>query len=272
MEYIEIKNWKKYQADANGQLREGSSPWIKDWVNKEADYEYSKLTYYQRYLYDALRRLRGRFGKNPPNDSGWIARATLTLPRDHSHIAEAIRTLTELRLVRIVDTPFSDVPPKGNTTESITSPARKDKSREEKEKEVEVEPTATTASQKFPIDTEKDQPLDELPKGNERKILTRFAELSGMKFDLLANNEDARKCAVLLVGQHKVEQILAVMESVMTEGWWADKITTFPFFYEHFDEKLLPQYTALARAKKAKAKHEVKSAPGAHGTKSGMKL
>jgi uncharacterized protein YdaU (DUF1376 family) len=146
-----------------------------------------------------------------------------------------------------------------------------ERSKEEKEKEVEKPTPASSASEKFPIDTEEDQPLPEAPDG-ERKVLTRFSELSGTKLTSLTNNKEVRKCAALLVGQHKVDDIVAVMDAVMNEGWWADKITTFPFFYEKFEDKLLPAYTALARAKKAKSQQEVKSAPGAHGNKSGMAL
>lgn len=118
MNYIAIKNWEKYQADDKGKVREGASPWIKDWTDKEADYEYSKLTGLQRYVYDALRRLRGRLGKNPPNDPAYIGRATDMLPRDRAHLAHAIRTLHLLGLITFV--------------ESTTSPHRVEKSREEK--------------------------------------------------------------------------------------------------------------------------------------------
>lgn len=149
-----------------------------------------------------------------------------------------------------------------------------ERNRKEKEKDVEKPAPASAASEKFPIDTEEDQPLPEISVG-EGKILARFSELSGSKLGFLTNNREVRKCSALLVGQHKVDDIVAVMETVMNEGWWADKIKTFPFFYEHFEEKLLPEYTALARAKKAaKAKSETstKTAPGSHGNKTGMAL
>jgi hypothetical protein len=117
--YLEIKNWEKYQADNKGQVREGPSPWIKDWTDKESDYEYSKLTYYQRYVYDALRRLKGKTGKNPPNDPLYIARATHALPRDSAHIAHAIRTLIDLGLVRIVWVANSN----SHTTHALPTPS-----------------------------------------------------------------------------------------------------------------------------------------------------
>jgi hypothetical protein len=103
MEYIAIKNWRKYQADAQGKLREGPCAWIKDWVGKEDDYEYTKLTFFQRYVYDALRRVRGKLGHNPHNDPTYIARATHALPRDHAHIAHAIRTLHAQGLISLVE-------------------------------------------------------------------------------------------------------------------------------------------------------------------------
>jgi len=103
MEYIAIKNWEKYQADAKGNLREGPSPWIKDWTAKEEDREYSELTCLQRYLYDALRRLRGKLGKNPANDPVWIGRILSIPGRERKYIPAAIKKLLELRLITLSD-------------------------------------------------------------------------------------------------------------------------------------------------------------------------
>jgi len=140
----------------------------------------------------------------------------------------------------------------------------------EKDKDVEKPTPASAASEKFPIDAEEDQPLPEAS-DRERKILARFSELSGVKLATLTNNEEVRKCASLLCVQHNVPEILAVMDSVMTEGWWADKITSFPFFYDKFEKQLLPAYVAAQRGKKAQQK-QTTAAPGAHGHKSGMEI
>lgn len=285
MEYIAIKNWDKYQADSKGHLREGYSPWIKDWVDKEADREYSDLTCLQRYLYDALRRLRGKLGKNPANDPIWIGRILSIHGRERKHIPQAINRLLELGLIRLSSQPLQngcdtadeplpigcnmagERPDVGTPLEPTTSLYRVDKRRIEKEKE--VEPSSTT-SESIAEDTER-HPTRIVEGATEedtaaRSILDKFSVLSGTNIGSLVRDENVRDCAVKLAGQHKLPLILSAMESVMTEGWWADKITTFPFFYEHFEEKLLPAYTANERGKKAQQKQQAKTtAPGAHG-------
>lgn len=128
MEYIEIKNWAKYQVDAKGVLREGPSPWIKDWTDKEADYEYSQLGMATRYLYDALRRLRGKLAKNPPNDPKYIARALSIAPKEAHCIPQSIRKLTSLGLITLVESAHTD-------SKNREEKNREEKSREEKDSE-----------------------------------------------------------------------------------------------------------------------------------------
>ena len=86
--YLAIKNWEKYQPG-----RAGKSSWIKDSTDKEFDAEYMGLTFFVRYVLDGCQRLRGRMGKNVPNDPKFIARALHAMSTDRPHIAHAINTL-----------------------------------------------------------------------------------------------------------------------------------------------------------------------------------
>lgn len=85
--YIAITNWDKYQSAKPGAM------WIKDYVDKEADLGYSKLTALQRYIFDGLCRLRGRVGHNIDNDAAYIASALLVLPEERKYVSKAIRAL-----------------------------------------------------------------------------------------------------------------------------------------------------------------------------------
>lgn len=93
--FLAIKNWHKYQG---GRMKnrgdEKRTSWIKDYIEKEADPEYSKLSFFQRYVLDGCCRLRGRLGRNLPNDPSYIARALYAAPSDRSHLGHAIATLT----------------------------------------------------------------------------------------------------------------------------------------------------------------------------------
>src|ERR1700722_13824525 len=91
--FIEIKNWKKYQADFKGRRE-----WIKDYIDKENDREFCELKAAQRYIYDALRRFRGR-GKLPPLDLDFLARKMDLDRDDRKLLGRAIERLVELKLV-----------------------------------------------------------------------------------------------------------------------------------------------------------------------------
>jgi hypothetical protein len=105
-QYIAIKNWDRYQCDSKGQVRNTPSPWIKDWCNKEDDYEYTQLNSSRRYTYDALRRLRGRYGKNPTHDLEYLRNQLSLKKGDRENLGPTIKKLWELRLVVIV---FSEI-------------------------------------------------------------------------------------------------------------------------------------------------------------------
>jgi len=92
--FLAIKNWDKYQSDDKGRVRGGSSPWVKDWTDKESDDGYMALTVFQRYILDGCRRLRGKFGKNIPNDPMYVARALHIGRTDRPHVRHAVSTLT----------------------------------------------------------------------------------------------------------------------------------------------------------------------------------
>ena len=63
------------------------------------------------------------------------------------------------------------------------------------------------------------------------RILRRFAELERIPFEPLVNNENLGMAAFLLETMD-AEEIIEVMNSVLTEGYWVGKIHTFPFFVE----------------------------------------
>jgi hypothetical protein len=91
-QYLSITNWDRYQC--NDRKGRHIRLYVKDYCDKDGgDIKYSKLTALQRYVFDAVCRLRGRLGRNPENDATWIARATQMLHRDRTHVAQAIHRL-----------------------------------------------------------------------------------------------------------------------------------------------------------------------------------
>jgi hypothetical protein len=86
VEYLSIKNWDKYQSSY-------SREWIKDYTGQDEDDKICKLTLLQRQVLAGLRRVRGRSGKNTPNDVTYISQAIHAMPTDRPHIAHAIATL-----------------------------------------------------------------------------------------------------------------------------------------------------------------------------------
>ncbi len=95
LNYLAIKNWKKYQAgmDRKGRLIRAR---VKDYAGKDIDDpEYSKLTMNQRYLLDACIRLRARTGRNLSADPTWVALAIGVIPKERPVLPRNIRTLVE---------------------------------------------------------------------------------------------------------------------------------------------------------------------------------
>lgn len=98
MKYLAIKNWEKYQPKDTKTL-----PWIRDYKDKEFDPDFSRLTILQRYMLDAICRLRGRYGRNLPNDTLWICRATAVLPRERHNATTAIQQLINSGFLTLTD-------------------------------------------------------------------------------------------------------------------------------------------------------------------------
>src|SRR5271170_2042217 len=94
MKYLTIKNWDKYQPDQKLKDKFASLKWVKDYTDKEFDSDYMDLTFFQRYVLDALCRLRGRLGHDIPyDDPTWVARLLHAVRTDAPHIPHAVATL-----------------------------------------------------------------------------------------------------------------------------------------------------------------------------------
>jgi hypothetical protein len=132
--FLTIKNWDKYQSN-DGIVYDEPMQWIKDWTDKDSDCDYMKLTITERYMYDGLRRLRGKFGCWPRYDSRWIHSmlhmGTTTIAR----VDQSLTTLIAHGLVGVAHTattPHTTSRPGENLSvvESISSRRKiEDKSR-----------------------------------------------------------------------------------------------------------------------------------------------
>lgn len=104
--YIGIHGYDKFQVDAKGERRDGTSIWIKDACRKDSDADYAMLTCFQRYVLDAMRRLRGLHGKNPPNNISYLCRALSVLAPDRPHMRSAIGLLVARSLLVLTNEPL----------------------------------------------------------------------------------------------------------------------------------------------------------------------
>lgn len=280
MEYIVIKNWDKYQADSKGHIRDGYSPWIKDWVDKEADREYSDLTCLQRYLYDALRRLRGKLGKNPANDPVWIGRILSIHGRERKHIPQAIERLLELGLITLSSQPLpngcdtADEPLASgcNTAserldvetpaEPITSLHRVDKNREEKDKSNESLPVSSETQ----IETVDENPLEhDSPVEEKTQSPTEQGLAAGEFFTLLGKPKAFEnsggswgKQIRPVLAATPLDQVKAIMEFAVCENDFSAeylRLAKDPMasFVKNFED-LERRYDAREAALRAKAK------------------
>lgn len=90
-QYLSVKNWARFQPKLkNGKDRRD---WIRLDTNLEDDPEFLALTCFQRYLLLGVWRLKGRTGKNPPNDPAYIARALQIEPKQRHNTAGAVHKL-----------------------------------------------------------------------------------------------------------------------------------------------------------------------------------
>lgn len=91
--YLAIKNWKKYQAGTDRKGREIKA-WVKDYCGKDIDdATYNSLTMIQRYLFDALCRVRGRSGKNICSRVDYISRACGVIPVERRFVGQSLAVL-----------------------------------------------------------------------------------------------------------------------------------------------------------------------------------
>jgi hypothetical protein len=95
--FLSIKNWNKYQRNKAGNVTASgeSARYIKMWTDRDSDPDYSRLTGFQRYVLDGCCRLRGRFGKNLPNDTIWVSRALCILSVERHCVPRTIAVLLE---------------------------------------------------------------------------------------------------------------------------------------------------------------------------------
>ena len=92
--YLAIKSWEKYQPKLTRKghlIRE----WIKDFTEKDNDTDYHRLTMTQRYLFDALCRLRGRRGENIPNDPAWASTALMVSTAERRFVRSGFSALVD---------------------------------------------------------------------------------------------------------------------------------------------------------------------------------
>lgn len=92
--YIGIKNWAKYQIT----VKSGCPEYIKDYVDKEQDREYSLLREHQKSIYDSLRRKRGKLGKNLPLDVYYLINLLGIHEEDRRYFSGALERIVELGL------------------------------------------------------------------------------------------------------------------------------------------------------------------------------
>jgi hypothetical protein len=75
MKWLRVRNWQKYQPDSRLRNKEARLPWIKDWTNKLENYDFLKLTLFERAVFEGVCLVAGtRPSRSLPNDPAWIAR------------------------------------------------------------------------------------------------------------------------------------------------------------------------------------------------------
>jgi len=89
--YLAIRNWEKFQSPSkNGK----SLPWCKLYSAQADDFEYQRLTSFQRGVLHDCYLVVTRTSRNLHNDITWLARTMHTLGTDRPHLQHAIDTLT----------------------------------------------------------------------------------------------------------------------------------------------------------------------------------
>lgn len=90
MNYLEIRNWDKFQSRS----KTGKSlPWCKVYSAQADDFEYQRLTAFQRGVLHDCYLVVTRTARNLHNDITWLARTMHTQGTDRPHLYHAIDTL-----------------------------------------------------------------------------------------------------------------------------------------------------------------------------------
>jgi len=113
--YLAVWNWGNFQKHMK-KTKGARRPYVMDACSKDTDPDYSRLTYVQRYVLDACRRLVGLHGKNLSNNSRVIANQLASLSQDKRNLIRTVSELVDCRLLILTNEsdPFS---PKTNRTE-----------------------------------------------------------------------------------------------------------------------------------------------------------
>lgn len=241
--YLAIKNWAKYQKLFRGK----PARYIFDYTDQDSDYDFSKLTMFERGVYAGCRRLRGRFGHNLHNDATWVARALNTLPTDRARISNAMRTLIERGLLIL-----------SNQKEEGAKPALQDETKQDNtktERTVQLssgQPSlpSASASQETPETPTPDLPAEPSVYGED---VERLAVHFRSKTEYVLNEREKGMLKELLKQNAKhpnpEERVRNLVDFALEQSWYADKIQTFAFLYDKMD-KIVPAYNAVLRGKK----------------------
>lgn len=96
MKWLRLRNWKKYQPDDRLRNKEARLPWIRDYTEKLENYDYLKLTIFQRGLFEGICLIAGtRPSRSLPNDPAWIARELHVNRAERSHVPRTLVALQE---------------------------------------------------------------------------------------------------------------------------------------------------------------------------------
>jgi hypothetical protein len=94
MKWLRIRNWKKYQPDGKLRNKEARLPWVRDYTEKLENYDYVKLTFFQRALFEGLCLIAAtKPSRSIHNDPTYISRALHAPVTDIPHIGHGLSTL-----------------------------------------------------------------------------------------------------------------------------------------------------------------------------------
>jgi hypothetical protein len=177
--YLAIRNWSKFQsiADAHGKSLEGRRrEWIRDYCEKETDSVYAELSLMGRYLIDACRRLRGKLGRNLPNDHMWILRQLDVHPTERGRATHALEMLVGRGLL---------VPTNEQHDKSLKpeTPLEVEVKVETKDRVNGIDSIPPRAKQKTEIQTETDQdPNHAVANSDKPEVTDRDIELVNVSY------------------------------------------------------------------------------------------